>query len=153
MERYLRVDKINSVTATHPRLHKCEWWTPHNHSSALMWSQENSASWMPCPIWHSRGQRFDPAYLHQKDLKLKDFRSFSLYFLHFLGAFRTSPESDIFEEISNTYNTTYNNFTLKRYGRSVKPCSSGSINAEPMTQEEFVEQIYIHYLRNIWNSD
>ena len=26
--------------------------------------------------WHSRGQRFDPAYLHQKDLKSKDFRSF-----------------------------------------------------------------------------
>ena len=29
--------------------------------------------------WHSRGQRFDPAYLHQEDLKSKDFRSFSLF--------------------------------------------------------------------------
>ena len=26
--------------------------------------------------WHSRGQRFDPAYLRQKDLKSYDFRSF-----------------------------------------------------------------------------
>ena len=26
--------------------------------------------------WHSRGHRFDPGYLHQKDLKSKDFRSF-----------------------------------------------------------------------------
>jgi len=29
--------------------------------------------------WHSRGQRFDPAYLHQKDLKSKDFRSLFAY--------------------------------------------------------------------------
>ena len=28
--------------------------------------------------WHSRGQRFDPAYLHQ-DLKSSDFRSFSIF--------------------------------------------------------------------------
>ena len=33
-------------------------------------------SW-PRSRWHSRGQRFDPAYLHQKDLKSQDFRSFS----------------------------------------------------------------------------
>ena len=31
--------------------------------------------------WHSRGQRFDPAYLHhEKVLKSKDFRAFSLLF-------------------------------------------------------------------------
>ena len=30
--------------------------------------------------WHSRGQRFDPAYLHQTDLKSKDFRSVSILF-------------------------------------------------------------------------
>ena len=28
--------------------------------------------------WHSRGQRFDPAYLHQ-DLESSDFRSFSIF--------------------------------------------------------------------------
>jgi hypothetical protein len=31
--------------------------------------------------WHSRGQRFDPAYLHQKQeksLKIKGFNDFSL---------------------------------------------------------------------------
>ena len=43
-----------------------------------------------------------------KDLKSKDFGSFYLYFNHFLGVFRTKAETDIFEEISNTYNTTYN---------------------------------------------
>ena len=37
--------------------------------------QEELFDYMVFP-WHSRGQRFDPAYLHQKDLKSKDFRSF-----------------------------------------------------------------------------
>ena len=39
--------------------------------------------------WHSRGQRFDPAYLHQKDLKSKDFRSFLFLFDNLIvGMFR-----------------------------------------------------------------
>ena len=72
---------------------------------------------------------------------------------------RSPEQRKIFEEMlrkdgfecvvpENGYPCMYVNFTLKRYGRSVKPCASGSINAEPMTQEEFVKQIYIHYLRN-----
>ena len=30
--------------------------------------------------WHSRGQRFDPAYLHQKALKSYDFKAFLFSF-------------------------------------------------------------------------
>ena len=46
----------------------------------------------------------------------------------------------------NGYPCMYVNFTLKRYGRSMKPCASGSINAKPTTQEEFMDQIYSKYL-------
>ena len=34
--------------------------------------------------WHSRGQRFDPAYLHQKVPKFNDFGTFSLFLPPFL---------------------------------------------------------------------
>ena len=49
-----------------------------------------------------------------KSLKLKDFKAFFFIFFVFFGVSRTSPESDIFEEISNTYNTTYNRNITKR---------------------------------------
>ena len=49
-----------------------------------------------------------------KGLKSKDFGSFFFIFCMFLGVFRTSLETDIFKEIFNTYNATYNRNVAKR---------------------------------------
>ena len=53
--------------------------------------------------WHSRGQRFDPAYLHQRSLEIVRFRDFffckSRLFRGFLGVFQTCLESPIFADI------------------------------------------------------
>ena len=53
--------------------------------------------------WHSRGQRFDPAYLHQRSLEIVRFRDFffrkSRIFRGFLGISRTCLESPIFADI------------------------------------------------------
>ena len=38
--------------------------------------------------WHSRGQRFDPAYLHQKPWKPMVFKAFSCFLLTFKPTFR-----------------------------------------------------------------
>ena len=46
--------------------------------------------------WHSRGQRFDPAYLHQEVLKSQDFRTFSFYNpdIYFdLGQYSNHPDT------------------------------------------------------------
>ena len=48
----------------------------------------------------------------------------------------------------NGYPCMYVNFTLKRYGRSVKPCSSGAVNPEPMTLEAFMRDVYEEYHRD-----
>ena len=48
-----------------------------------------------------------------KTLKSKDFKAFFVFCM-FLGVFLTSAEPDIFGEISNTYNTTYNWNIIKR---------------------------------------
>ncbi|MGM9670668.1 MAG: hypothetical protein ACI3XD_03735 [Oscillospiraceae bacterium] len=39
----------------------------------------------------------------------------------------------------NGYPVMYVNFTLRRYGRSVKACSSGKINEKLMNKEQFLE--------------
>lgn len=42
----------------------------------------------------------------------------------------------------NGYPVMYVNFTLRRYGRSVKPCKSSCINEKLLTKEQFLNNIY-----------
>lgn len=58
--------------------------------------------------------------------------------------------SDGFECVvcENSYPCMYVNFTLKRYGRSVKPCKSLAINDEPMPLEVFMRDIYTRYQKD-----
>ena len=42
----------------------------------------------------------------------------------------------------------YVNFTLKRYGRNVAPAGSTSMNQNLMTEEEFMERVYLPWKRD-----
>ena len=48
----------------------------------------------------------------------------------------------------NGHGCMYVNFTLKRYGRNVAPAGSAAINKIPMTEEEFMERVYLPWKRD-----
>ena len=48
----------------------------------------------------------------------------------------------------NEYPCMYVNFTLKRYGRNVAPAGSAAINKIPMTEQEFMERVYLPWKRD-----
>lgn len=58
--------------------------------------------------------------------------------------------SDGFECVvgENSHPCMYVNFTLKRYGRSVKACKSSAINDEPMPLDVFMRDIYNRYQKD-----
>ena len=64
--------------------------------------------------WHSRGQRFDPAYLHQKGLISKEIGSFFFVFTPKIGVSRTTPDVGHLLPLS-AHNSAHNSDVLKRY--------------------------------------